>query len=193
MEIVMKEIDAETAELEKYVAEIERLHSQKPDPTSLLLLKGHALIDDWLQRYVLFLNAIKPIDPDSPKLSPLSPEFKALYSSRRPPVQLNLNFIGKLREIERLRVLPKEIIDAIQRLNKIRNDYAHDFDTRITRNHIEFILKGLTQDQRTKELYEKKRKSLADDNALMGFVMAQIIVQLLGFHTLFVRLQKILR
>jgi hypothetical protein len=170
-------------DVKRYMEEVNRLLTQVPDPTSLMLLKGHALVDDWLQRYVLFVNAIRPLDPDDPRLCSLSPVWQALFANHRPQLPVTLNFMGKLREVEKLKIIPKEVVAAMERLNKIRNDYAHDFDTRITRQQIEFVLHSLLQDQSFRERHEKGTPSGVDDFRLMGFVLIEVLTVLFVVHT----------
>jgi len=186
----MPNIDGDKAELEKYIDEISRLHTQPPDPTSLLLLKGHALVDDWLERYIRLANSSKPVPLNHRYLQPLNEGLTHFFSSPRPQIQISDGFISKLRDIESLKMLPTYLEEALEQMNKVRNDYAHDFNTRVGRSQIDSILNSLIEVQGWKDLYEKRRASFKGNQDLLGFVFEIIITELLMRHTAITRLNK---
>ena len=180
-------------ELEKYTDEIALLTNQEPDPTSLLLLKGHALIDVWLERYVDYINDLKQVSSDNPKLRVLASELQLLFTTPHPQIDVTKGFMGKLIELKKLRIFAEDLDIALERLNKYRNIYTHNFDSRIKRSQIESILQSLLRRDKIKKLYNKKCGLLSDDTELLHFVFAHMLSRILMQYVMLKEIRKILQ
>ena len=88
----------------------------EPERTSVVLLKGHLLVERYLDR-----------------LLGLFPLYSEVI------LQCRVSFSERIHVLESTKLLNPRIITTLKRLNKVRNEFAHNYDYKVTMNDVRFI------------------------------------------------------
>jgi hypothetical protein len=130
------------------------------DPIPFMLLKGHILIGLHLEQLVYNSSQTEGWNPD----------------------WNNDSFSNLLKAAKSHNLFSEDLFDALDRLNKIRNDYAHDLYVKITPNHVEFIAKPIAKDlERFSNLLNGEYSIEVHFRNILTFLFTRIIIARMAF------------
>lgn len=158
------------------------LLSPTVDVAALMLLKGHILVENWMDRFIAFLNSHEPRQLDPTFLRCLSPTAQKLLCQPKPwNIPLDMSYCGKLQFLAQHGLLPKANAQALERLNRVRNAFAHDFEKTISLHDVRSILQPLLEDEGGEGLRQELAELPEDVVSHLRFALLALLMQLFMF------------